>query len=186
MTLFFFSFFPLRCDGRDMDFASLTKAHHALCIIIDNAQKEAEQAKNLANNAFAGTCRSPYFYSYTDREHKSQSAMEPLIDSDATLKRAADTKAVLKELQEDLAACMEFSCFLFFNVHEFFQAQRVTDLLRDKLYNQSTLLVEARDRIHELEEEKRISLGELLQGRKEVTHNAELLADVGESLCICP
>ena len=70
------------------------------------------------------------------------------------------------------------------NVYEIFQAQRVTDLLRDKLYNQSTLLVEARDRIRELEEEKRISLGELLQGRKEVTHNAELLADVGGFLCI--
>ena len=65
-----------------------------------------------------------------------------------------------------------------------FQAQRVTDLLRDKLYNQSTLLVEARDRIRELEEEKRISLGELLQGKKDLTHNAELLADVGGSLSI--
>ena len=61
-----------------------------------------------------------------------------------------------------------------------FQAQRVTDLLRDKLYNQSTLLVEARDRIRELEEEKRIWLGELVQGKKEVT----LIADVGGSLCI--
>ena len=70
------------------------------------------------------------------------------------------------------------------NVHEFFQAQRVTDLLRDKLYNQSTLLVEARDRIRELEEEKRISLGELLQGKKDLTHNAELLADVGGYLSI--
>ena len=70
------------------------------------------------------------------------------------------------------------------NVHELFQAQRVTDLLRDKLYNQSTLLVEARDRIRELEEEKRILLGDLLQGKTEVTHNAELLADVGGSLCI--
>jgi hypothetical protein len=69
------------------------------------------------------------------------------------------------------------------NVHELFQAQRVTDLLRDKLYNQSTLLVEARDRIRELEEEKRISLKELLQGKKEITHNAELLEDVGGSFC---
>ena len=110
--------------------------------------------------------------------------MEPLIDSDATLKRVADTKAVLKELQDDLAACAAFSICLLSNNHEFFLAQRVTDLLRDKLYNQSTLLVEARDRIRELEEEKRISLGELLQGRKEVTHNAELLADVGGFLCI--
>ena len=67
-------------------------------------------------------------------------------------------------------------------IHVFFQAQRVTDLLRDKLYNQSTLLLESRDRIHELEEEKRSSLAELLQERKEVTHNTELLADVGESL----
>lgn len=66
----------------------------------------------------------------------------------------------------------------------FLQAQRVTDLLRDKLYNQSSLLVEARDRIRELEEEKRNSLGELLQGRKEITHNTELFADVGGSPCI--
>jgi hypothetical protein len=69
MTYTFF-LFSLRCDGRDMDFASLTKAHHALSIIIDNAQKEAEQAKNLANNALAGTYRSHCFYSYTDRAHK--------------------------------------------------------------------------------------------------------------------
>jgi hypothetical protein len=41
-------FLPLRCDVRDIDFATLTKAHHALSIIIENAQKEAEQAKNLA------------------------------------------------------------------------------------------------------------------------------------------
>ena len=61
-TLPFF-LFPLRCDGRDMDFASLTKAHHALRVVIDNAQKEAEQAKNLANNALAGTYHSPCFYS---------------------------------------------------------------------------------------------------------------------------
>jgi hypothetical protein len=44
----------------------------------------------------------------------NQSVMEPLIDSDATLKRAADTKAVLRELQDDLAACVAFStCFSF-------------------------------------------------------------------------
>jgi hypothetical protein len=54
-----------------MEFASLTKAHHALSIIIDNAQKEAEQAKNLANNALAGTYRSPYFYSYAERARKT-------------------------------------------------------------------------------------------------------------------
>ena len=35
--------------------------------------------------------------------------MEPLINSDATLKLAADTRAVLKDLQDDLAACMAFS-----------------------------------------------------------------------------
>ena len=47
-------------------------------------------------------------YSYADRALKYLSVMEPLINSDATLKRAADTKAVLKELQDDLAACMAF------------------------------------------------------------------------------
>lgn len=55
-------------------------------------------------------------------------------------------------------------CFLFvcFQSSCFFQAQRVTDPLRDKLYNQSTLLLEYRDRIHELEEEKHRSPAELL------------------------
>lgn len=110
--------------------------------------------------------------------------MEPLIDCDITLKRAAETKAVLKELQDDLAGCISFFHSFVSKVHAFFQAQRVTDLLRDKLYNQSTLLVEARDRIRDLEEEKRSSLAELFQGRKEVSHNAELLTDVGESFCI--
>jgi hypothetical protein len=89
-----------------MDFTFLTKAHNSLSIIINDAKKEAEESKNLANNALAGT---PYFYSYVDRANKFLSVMEPLIDSDATLKRAADTKAVLRELQDDLAACMAFS-----------------------------------------------------------------------------
>ena len=45
---------------------------------------------------------------------KSLSAMEPSIDSDATLKLAADTRVVLKELQDDLAACMAIPiCFPF-------------------------------------------------------------------------
>ena len=178
-----FIFLPLRCDDRDMDFTSLTKAHHALSIIIENAQKEAEEAKSLAKNAFAGTYRSPSFYYYADRA-QSLSVMEPLIDTDVTLKRAADTKSVLNELQNDLAACMAFSNYFFLTFMNSFIAQRVTDLLRDKLYNQSSLLVEARDRIRELEEEKRISLGELFQGKKEMTNNTELLADVGESLRI--
>ena len=54
------------------------------------------------------------FYSYSDRTHKDLSVMEPLIESDVTLKRAADTKAVLKELQDDLAACMAFSIWFSF------------------------------------------------------------------------
>ena len=58
-----FFLFPLRCDGCDMDFASLTKVHHALRVVIDNAQKEAEQSKNLANNALSDTYYSPCFYS---------------------------------------------------------------------------------------------------------------------------
>lgn len=168
-----------------MDFTFLTKSYHALSTIIDNAKKEAEESKILANNALAGTYHSPCFFS--DVCHtKSLSAMEPLIDSDATLKRAADTKAILRELQDDLAACMSFSiCLCIPKLHVFFQAQRVTDLLRDKLYNQSALLVEARDRIRELEEEKRSLSEELLQRRKEVTHNAELLVNVGRSLASC-
>ena len=109
----------------------------------------------------------------------SISALEPLIDSDTTLRRAAETKVVLKELQDDLAACMTFFYSFGSEIH-FFQAQRVTDLLRDKLYNQSSLLVEARDRVRELEEERRSLLGEFLQTRKEETHKSELFADVGE------
>ena len=79
---------------------------------------------------------------------------------------------------------MQHFLFVLSNVHEFFQAQQVTDLLHNKLYNQPTLLVEAHDHIHELEEEKHISLGELLQEKKEVNHNAELLTDVSGFLCI--
>ena len=50
-----------------MDFASLKKAHHSLSFIIENAQKEAEEAKSLAKNALSGTCHSARFYSYADR-----------------------------------------------------------------------------------------------------------------------
>ena len=61
--------------------------------------------------------------------------MEPLIDSDATLKQVADTKAVLKDYRTIQLHVRRF-LFVLSNVHEFFQAQRVTDLLHDKLYNQ--------------------------------------------------
>ncbi|KAF8159161.1 hypothetical protein B0H34DRAFT_392258 [Crassisporium funariophilum] len=89
-------------------------------------------------------------------------ALEPLIDPTETLARAAETKSVHKSLQDDLAA-----------------SERVTDLLRDKLHNQSFLLAESRDRVRELEEEKRSSLGDfLLHGREEERMRVGLLADV--------
>lgn len=51
-----------------MDFAYLEKAHHGLCIAIDNAKKEAEEGKNLANNALAGIVF--HASSYIERANK--------------------------------------------------------------------------------------------------------------------
>ena len=59
--------FSLRCDGRDMDFAALKKAHDGLCFLIENAKKDAEESKSLANNALTGYFRSSCIYFYIDR-----------------------------------------------------------------------------------------------------------------------
>ena len=48
------SLFPLRCDIRDVDVTRLREAHHALRTTIDNAKKEVQETKNLADNALAG------------------------------------------------------------------------------------------------------------------------------------
>ena len=96
-----------------MDFAYLKKAHHGLCIVVDNTKKEGEEVKILANNALSGIVLHPFTFIFIVPTNRL-SAMQPLIDPDATLRRAADTKATLKELQEDLAACMAsffFVCF---------------------------------------------------------------------------
>jgi len=95
-----------------MDFTNLKKAHDGLCITIENAKKEAEESKNLAISAFAGIVFRASALTLIVPTIRL-SVMEPLIDSDATFRRAADTKAVLKELQDDLAACTHFSAHLF-------------------------------------------------------------------------
>jgi hypothetical protein len=93
--------------------------------------------------------------------------MEPLIDPDATFRQASDTRAVLKELPDDLTACMASLHSLAYKIHDFeSQAQQVKDFLCDKLYNQSSQLVEAHDHIRNLEEERHNLLGQFLQQKK--------------------
>lgn len=62
-----------------MDFTFLTKAHNALSIIINDAKKEAEESKNLANNALAGTYCSPHLYIYVDRAKYSYQSWSPWL-----------------------------------------------------------------------------------------------------------
>ncbi|KAI5888597.1 uncharacterized protein SCHCODRAFT_02513734 [Schizophyllum commune H4-8] len=61
-------------------------------------------------------------------------AMQPILTADAGVLRIAETRAVIEELQADRA-----------------NANQVTDMLRDKLHVVSTQLVEAKDRVAELE-----------------------------------
>ncbi|KAL1682473.1 hypothetical protein EV122DRAFT_203395 [Schizophyllum commune] len=61
-------------------------------------------------------------------------AMQPILTADAGVLRIAETRAVIEELQADRA-----------------NANQVTDMLRDKLHIVSSQLVEAKDRVAELE-----------------------------------
>ncbi|KAL1734123.1 hypothetical protein EV714DRAFT_203100 [Schizophyllum commune] len=61
-------------------------------------------------------------------------AIQPILTADAGVLRIAETRAVIDELQADRA-----------------NANQVTDMLRDKLHIVSSQLVEAKDRVAELE-----------------------------------
>ncbi|KAL1663741.1 hypothetical protein GGF50DRAFT_56344 [Schizophyllum commune] len=61
-------------------------------------------------------------------------AIQPILTADAGVLRIAETRAVIEELQADRA-----------------NANQVTDMLRDKLHIVSSQLVEAKDRVAELE-----------------------------------
>jgi hypothetical protein len=64
------------------------------------------------------------------------------------------------------------------NSYVIVQAQRVNDLLRDKLHNTSAQLAEVTSRLRELEDEKREVWGDTLQ---QVARHAELQESVNAS-----
>ncbi|KAF8962406.1 hypothetical protein BDZ97DRAFT_1824897 [Flammula alnicola] len=120
------------------NFRELKKAYDSSQALYDKVLKEAEETKKFATSGL--------------------SALKPLLDDNNTLTRAAETKAVLKELQSDLS-----------------DSQQVTDLLRNKLHHQSSQLADAQGRIRELEEEKRGSMQELLRARQDEKRQFDLL-----------
>ncbi|KDR81168.1 hypothetical protein GALMADRAFT_1123233 [Galerina marginata CBS 339.88] len=119
-------------------FQELKKSHDHSQRHLSEVIKDADETKRLATNGLA--------------------ALGPMLDDQNTLARAADTKAILKELQEDLVS-----------------SHQVTDLLRDKLHHQGSQLADAQCRVRELEEEKRGSLRDLLHARQEEKRHFELL-----------
>ena len=108
-----------------------------------------------------------------------------MLDDNNTLARAAETKMVLRELQDDLAACWFLFAYILLYLSELrYAAQQVTDILRNKLHHQASQLADSFNRVRELEEEKRGALRELLLAREEEKRHFELLITVGQvNLC---
>jgi hypothetical protein len=106
-----------------------------------------------------------------------------MLDDNNTLARAAETKMVLRELQDDLAACWFLcACILPYLSDLRYAAQQVTDILRNKLHHQASQLADSFNRVKELEEEKRGTLRELLLAREDEKRHFELLMTVGQYL----
>jgi len=106
-----------------------------------------------------------------------------MLDDNNTLARAAETKMVLRELQDDLAACWFLCAYILLYLSDLrYAAQQVTDILRNKLHHQASQLADSFNRVKELEEEKRGSLRELLLAREEEKRHFELLITVGQFL----
>ncbi|KAJ3512325.1 hypothetical protein NLJ89_g3582 [Agrocybe chaxingu] len=93
--------------------------------------------------------------------NNAMSALEPMLDDNNTLTRAAETKALLKQLQEDLAG-----------------SHQVTDMLRNKLLHNASQLADAQNRVRELEEEKRGWLHDLVSAREDEKRQFESFAEV--------
>jgi len=78
-----------------------------------------------------------------------------MLDDNNTLARAAETKMVLRELQDDLAACWFLCAYIQLYVSDFrYVAQQVTDILRNRLHHQAEQLADSFHRVKEVEEEK--------------------------------
>ncbi|KAF9457026.1 hypothetical protein BDZ94DRAFT_1326565 [Collybia nuda] len=71
--------------------------------------------------------------------------IEPLLDEGGSYVHASEMKILVSDLQNEVA-----------------DSHRVNDLLRDKLYHQSSQLAQANERARELEETERARLGELV------------------------
>ncbi|PPQ95573.1 hypothetical protein CVT26_008601 [Gymnopilus dilepis] len=119
-------------------YKELKKTHEQSQRQLLDLSQEVQETKKLAKNGMA--------------------AVQPLLDDDNTLARAAQTKAILQELEQDLTS-----------------THQVNDLLRDKLQVSGSQLIDAQGRIRELEEEKRGALQQLLSAREEEKRQFELL-----------
>jgi len=107
-------------------------------------------------------------------------ALEPMLDDNTTLARAAETRIVLRELQDDLTSCWFLCLYSVFPSYPRYAAQQVTDILRNKLHHQASQLADSFNRVKELEQEKRGSLRELLLAREDEKRHFELLITVGQ------
>ncbi|KAF5316354.1 hypothetical protein D9619_006855 [Psilocybe cf. subviscida] len=108
----------------------LKKLYDALSVRYGELSKEAEQLRTMAKDGLA--------------------ALEPMLDDDKTLTRAAETKALLHDLQAEVTASHE-----------------VTDFLRNKLQVQGCQLAEQQRRIRELEGENHGVMREMLEAQKD-------------------
>ena len=97
-----------------------------------------------------------------------------MLDDGGTLARAAETKDVLKALQDEPSSCKSPALVCLFNT----QLIRWQIILRDKLLGQ---LAEARGRIiKNLEAEKQDSLAKSLNAKEDEERNFNLLFGVGK------
>src|SRR6266540_316584 len=95
-----------------------------------------------------------------------------MLDDHGTLARAAETKEVLKDLQDELSSCkFPLPTELFTSLLIRYTAHQVTDILRDKLLDHAGQIAEARGRIKDLEAEKQDSLAKLLRAKEDEGQN---------------
>ena len=140
--------------------------------------REFEDTKRLVKNGLDGTC---YSFCWSQcLTYILSLALQPMLDDSGTLARAAETKGVLKALQDELSSCKSPTFQQNFSLLIWYSAHQVTDVLRDKLLDHASQLAEARGRIRGLEAEKQGSLAKLLHAKEDEERNFGLLFGVGK------
>jgi hypothetical protein len=110
--------------------------------------------------------------------------VKPLLEEGGGFSRVSEMRDTIQELQGELGSC-KLAPTLHPIVRSPSEAQRVTDLLRDKLHHLSSQLADAQARVKDFEDTERGTLS-ILRERLDDKRDLEVLCSVGEHPCHCP